>query len=175
MFYSAQASKVVVVFTDGSIMSSSNGSVFANDAPIAVGGTLPANNFGQEKSVLGLDTSPSPRLSIGPDAGVDVDGLGRFNSVLVDDHAGTGQRMQTAAADGTLTPVAVVQWTGTWLQISGADVAAVAANGLVARTAASTFASRTITGPAAGITVTNGDGVADAADDGDDGNRRRRS
>ena len=160
VFYSAQASKVVVVFTDGSIMSSSNGSVFANDAPIAVGGTLPANNFGQEKSVLGLDTSPSPRLSIGPDAGVDVDGLGRFNSVLVDDHAGTGQRMQTAAADGTLTPVAVVQWTGTWLQISGADVAAVAANGLVARTAASTFASRTITGPAAGITVTNGDGVA---------------
>src|SRR5215831_10816800 len=34
------------------------------------------------------------------------------------------------------------------------------ANGLLARTGASTASGRTLTGPAAGITVTNGDGVA---------------
>lgn len=76
------------------------------------------------------------------------------------DHVGSTQRMLTADADGYHTPVASVVWTGTWLQIAGKDVAAVSANGIVTRTAAGTFASRTLTGPAAGITVTNGDGVA---------------
>lgn len=39
-------------------------------------------------------------------------------------------------------------------------LAALASNGLVARTASNTYALRTITAPAAGITVSNGDGVS---------------
>ena len=39
-------------------------------------------------------------------------------------------------------------------------LAALASTGLVARTAAATYAERTLTGPAAGISVSNGDGVA---------------
>jgi hypothetical protein len=39
-------------------------------------------------------------------------------------------------------------------------LAALSANGLVARTADGTYASRTLTGPAAGISVTNGNGVS---------------
>jgi len=52
-----------------------------------------------------------------------------------------------------------------WVRLSDydADVAAIAAlstTGLIARTGAGTAATRTVTGPAAGITVTDGDGVA---------------
>lgn len=52
---------------------------------------------------------------------------------------------------------------GTDVQAYDATLAALAAyntNGIVAQTAADTFAGRTITAPAAGITVSNGDGVA---------------
>lgn len=52
--------------------------------------------------------------------------------------------------------------TGTY-QGSDADLTALAAlatTGLVARTGAASYALRTLTGPAAGLTVTNGDGVS---------------
>jgi hypothetical protein len=86
--------------------------------------------------------------------------LGPNAAVKVLNHAGTGQRMQTAMPDGTLTPVSQVVWTGIWLEISGADVAAVSANGIVARTADNTFASRSVDVTVGHLTVTDGDGVA---------------
>lgn len=52
---------------------------------------------------------------------------------------------------------------GTNVQAWDADLDAIAAlssSGIIARTGAGTSAARTITGPAAGISVTNGDGVA---------------
>lgn len=52
---------------------------------------------------------------------------------------------------------------GTDVQAYDSDLAAVAAlatNGLVARTGTGTVATRTVTAPAAGITVSNGDGVS---------------
>lgn len=59
--------------------------------------------------------------------------------------------------------LAVESTLGTSFQPLDADLsayAALATTGLVARTGAGTVATRTLTGPAAGITVTNGDGVA---------------
>ena len=53
-----------------------------------------------------------------------------------------------------------VQLSSVWTYANSKLSTAIAANGIVARTAASTYAARTITGPAAGITVTNGDGVS---------------
>lgn len=77
--------------------------------------------------------------------------LTTFIRTLLDD-------VDQAAARATLalTP-------GTNVQAWDADLdalAAVSTTGLLARTGTSTFATRTLTGPAAGIGVTNGDGVA---------------
>lgn len=81
----------------------------------------------------------------------------------VTDLSGTGERMVVAQDDGTQRAIGAVVWTGSWLHINGADVAAVGTNGLVARTASGAFAARTITGQS-GITMTSGDGVAGAPD-----------
>jgi hypothetical protein len=56
---------------------------------------------------------------------------------------------------GNLTTDRTLALTGQALALHN-----LASNGLVARTAADTVAARTLTGPAAGITVTNGDGVS---------------
>lgn len=66
-----------------------------------------------------------------------------------------------ADASASRTYLALVP--GTDIQTYDSDLAALAANstnGLWARTGSGTGAARTITGPAAGITVTNGDGVS---------------
>jgi hypothetical protein len=63
--------------------------------------------------------------------------------------------------DGTLATLDDLSGSG--FQPSDADLtalAALASTGLVARTASNTYALRTLTAPAAGITVTNGDGVS---------------
>jgi hypothetical protein len=63
--------------------------------------------------------------------------------------------------DGTIATLDDLSGSG--FQPSDADLTALAAlstTGMLARTAANTYTMRTITGPAAGITVTNGDGVS---------------
>lgn len=83
----------------------------------------------------------------------------------------------TSAGSGTVTSVAVSGSTG--LTVSGSPIttggtitltlgselqglSSLATNGILARTAAGTYAARTITGTAGNISVTNGDGVAGA-------------
>jgi len=51
-------------------------------------------------------------------------------------------------------------WQRTSLAAILLSIIALSGNGLIARTGAGTAAARTLTGPAAGITVTNGDGAA---------------
>jgi len=80
----------------------------------------------------------------------------------------------TAAGSGTVTSVAVTGSTG--LTVGGSPIttggtitltlgtelqglSSLAANGMLARTAAGTYSPRTITGTASNITVTNGDGI----------------
>lgn len=72
-------------------------------------------------------------------------------------NGGTG----STTASGARTSLGLA--IGTDVQAYDADLAAVAAlasNGIVARTGAGTVAARTITAPAAGITISDGDGVA---------------
>lgn len=68
----------------------------------------------------------------------------------------------TSATSGNLASYSGT--TGKLIQDAGTPAAVVAgaagANGLIARTGATTLAARTLTAPAAGITVTNGDGVS---------------
>jgi hypothetical protein len=72
---------------------------------------------------------------------------------------------RNGTAVGTKTPAQARTWLDltTYYQPLDADLTALAAlatTGLVARTGAGTVAARTLTGPAAGITVSNGDGVS---------------
>jgi hypothetical protein len=88
-----------------------------------------------------------------------------------------GSGWVASAGSGTVTSVAVSGSTG--LSVSGSPIttagtitltlgtelqglSGLAANGLITRTAAGTYTSRTLTGTANRITVTNGDGVAGA-------------
>lgn len=74
-----------------------------------------------------------------------------------------------STANGTLTAERVATDTTTVDYDAGTagqakwnvkEVPGIAATGLVARTAAATYTARTLTGPAAGITVSDGDGVS---------------
>jgi hypothetical protein len=65
------------------------------------------------------------------------------------------------------TPYAVIYLNATteFILLGGSSLelyglAALAANGLIGRTAAGVYAARTLTGPAAGISISNGDGVS---------------
>jgi hypothetical protein len=74
-------------------------------------------------------------------------------------HTGTASRVAGFDGAGAASYYAV----GADIQAYDADLAAVAAlatTGIAARTAANTWTTRTLTGPAAGITVSNGDGVS---------------
>lgn len=70
----------------------------------------------------------------------------------------------SALAGGELTGIHDFAFDGTYWQVLNPTPVTgfpdPGSNGLVARTAANTLAARTLTAPAAGITVTNGDGVA---------------
>lgn len=77
--------------------------------------------------------------------------------------AGTGAAEEISAGTGLTLSGGTLSVTGSTYQPLDGDLTALAglaANGLVARTATDTMAVRTITQPAAGITVTNGDGVS---------------
>ena len=72
---------------------------------------------------------------------------------------------RNGSAVGTKTPAQARTWLdlATYYQPLDSDLtalAALASTGLLARTGAATYAPRTLTGPAAGITVSDGDGVS---------------
>ena len=76
----------------------------------------------------------------------------------------TGALSLTAGANITITPASPnIQIAATGVQPLDATLTALAAyntNGILTQTAADTFTGRTLTGPAAGITISNGNGVA---------------
>lgn len=83
---------------------------------------------------------------------------GNGNKVVLVNAGGTGLTVSVATAlPGMVIGTNLEAWSA---QLD--SLAALATNGLIARTAANTVTARTITGTAAEITVTNGDGVAGA-------------
>jgi hypothetical protein len=74
--------------------------------------------------------------------------------------AGNTRVLTVPDADGTIATTAAVAAGYQPLDADLTAVAGLSTNGLLARTGAGTAAVRTLTAPAAGITVTNGDGVA---------------
>ena len=76
---------------------------------------------------------------------------GSVTSVAVTGSTGLGVSGSPITTSGTITLT-----LGTELQ----GLSALAANGVIARTASGTYAARTVTGTASNIVVTNGDGVA---------------
>lgn len=77
-------------------------------------------------------------------------------------HTGT-QTAATISDFSTAADARIAAAVGATVQAFDATLSALAAyntNGLLVQTAADTFAGRTLTGPAAGITVTNGNGVS---------------
>lgn len=65
--------------------------------------------------LLAAGTMPDAGGSFGGVSELEMDGLG----LRLTDHAGTGQRMQTAMPDGTLEPVDAVTWDGVDVKVSG--------------------------------------------------------
>jgi hypothetical protein len=74
--------------------------------------------------------------------------------------AGNTRVLTVPDADGTIATTAAVAAGYQPLDAELTAIAGLSSNGLIARTSATTAAARTLTAPAAGITVTNGDGVA---------------
>lgn len=135
--------------------------------------TLPP--LGGTAGVLNIIGNGGIQLPVGPTASRPANsaGLFRYNT----DTNGLEYNNGTAWSDasGTVTSVAVSGSTG--LSVSGSPIttsgtitltlgselqglSALSTNGLTTRTAAGTYASRTLTGTAGRITVTNGDGAS---------------
>lgn len=118
-------------------------------------------SFNLPALITSLNTVFAPISAIGPD------------NAAIEALTGTGiatrTGIETWALRSLVAPAAGITVTnadgaaGNPTLVLANDLAAVeglAANGMAARTAANTWAVRTITAPAAGITVSNGDGVA---------------
>ncbi len=119
-----------------------------------------------------LSAIPSPTLTLGGDATGNVTFLAGSGATLTLTLANTAvtagtYKSVTVDAKGRVTggtnPTTLSGYGISDAQPFDATLAALAAfnsNGVIVQTAADTFAARTITAPAAGLTVTNGNGVA---------------
>lgn len=136
-----------VLSTTGAITLGSTGLTFV--AFSSGGGSVTAGNgIGVSGSVVSVATANSGRIAVGS-GGVDLAIIGGLTP---------GQYQQfTVDAYGRITATTGATWQPLNSQLTA--VAGLSANGLVSRTGAGTFSSRTIQ-PGTGISVVNGDGVA---------------
>mgnify|MGYP000285286688 CR=1 FL=1 len=107
-------------------------------------GSAPAGSMRWNTDTAGMET-------FNGSSWVSSTGSGTVTSVAV-----TGSTGLTVGSSPITTSGTITLTLGTELQ----GLSALAANGSVTRTAAGTYAARTMTGTAGNITVTNGDGVA---------------
>jgi hypothetical protein len=129
---------------------------------------------------LSVIRKPVNRQALDPSTGIIREDWLLFLNQLADQHNAAVEELSTdpapkdaqyivGAANSTLTAERVATDTTTvdvdmgtagQAKFNVLEVPGIAAAGVVARTAAATYAARTITGPAAGISVSNGDGVS---------------
>jgi hypothetical protein len=142
------------VLIDGALGTPTSGvgtNLTALNATQLTSGTVPAARF---PALTGEATTSAGAVS------VTLSNSAVIGKVLTGYTSGAGT---VAATDTILQAVQKLNGNAANLQPLDAELTAIsglAANGLIARTSASTAAARTLTGTAAEITVTNGDGVA---------------
>lgn len=161
---SSTAIPTVTYDAKGRITGTSTNAVVA-PAGTLTGSTLAANVTGSSLTSVGTIATGTWN---GTPLGVIYGGTGVTASTLGGIVYGSGTNTRTELAGNTSTSKRFLSQTGTgtvsaapaWSAISASDIDLVGSNGFVARTAASTYAARTITGTSGQITVTNGDGVS---------------
>ncbi len=149
------AAKVPVALYTGELETMASGDFL----PIANGGTGATSASGA-RTALGLDIGTNVQAW---DA--DLDAIAAFASTGIAVRTGTNawsqRTLQAPSAGFTITNPAGVAGDPTFVLAN--DLSAVeglSTNGLAVRTATDTWTTRTLTGAAAGVSVTNGDGVS---------------
>lgn len=163
---SAEVNPGLFVFVSEGTANGNNGYTLTTDAPITLGTTAlvftQTSGAGQITAGAGLTktgntldigTASTSRIVINADdidlATVTDAGTGTFLKFTRDSYGRVSGTTAVVAADITAL-----------LDSDLTAIANLATTGLIARTGTGTMATRTITQPAAGITVTNGDGVS---------------
>ena len=117
--------------------------------------STPANPAADTIRIYAVDNASASELHFVDSAGNDVN-LSNLSGTVT-------SIAYSAPAAGLTISGGTITSSGTWTFALADDLAgleAITGNGIVARTAADTYATRVLTGPAAGITVTDGSGVS---------------
>ena len=138
------------------------GNIFALQTPVAVGnGGTGLGALGTANQVLGVNAAGTAAEYKTVTAGTGVSVVHAAGSITINNTGVTSVGATSSSAALTVTGGPITT-TGSFTFNLDADLtafAALATNGIVARTGAGTFATRTITA-GTGISVSNGDGVA---------------
>lgn len=167
---SAEVTPGIFVFVSEGTANGNNGYTLTTDAPITLNTTaltftqtsgagqiVAGNGLLKTGNTIDITTADTTRIVINTDS---ID-LGQ--PTIGGSGSGTGFTKVNVDVYGRVISTATATPADIGAQPSDSDLTAIAGlatNGLIARTGTGTMSTRTITAPAAGITVSNGDGVS---------------